>query len=311
MHYSGKLYFFRVHFRRMVDKGTLNLILLNVGYAIHDADWNWKNIRSPFFRVYLVREGNARVNFGGADHLLTPGHLYLIPPFTLHTDSCDSHFELYYLHVYENQVQDISIFEQITFPFEVGATEIDQLLFPRLLEINPDKGLAFYDPKSYEGNANLFHSIADTSHKELPVSVETTGILWQLFSRFLSQAKQVVVTQDSRVRKVIRHIHKNIEKSITINELASICFLSDDHFIRLFKQEINQTPVNYINQKKIETAQLMMVVQNSPIKDIACSLSFENISYFNKLFKRYTGQTPTEYRDSSREGANAGRKRMA
>jgi AraC-like DNA-binding protein len=281
----------------MLEKEPLNFILLNIGYAKHEADWNWKNISSPFFRIYLVEEGNSNVTINGTDYLLTPGHLYLIPPFTLHSDSCNSHFSLYYLHVYENHIQKISLFEQMTFPVEVVASALDQQLFHRLLEINPDKGLAFYDPKSYENNSNIYTSIAETSQKDFPVFIETNGILWQIFSRFLCSARKVVFTQDSRILKVIHHIHKNIEKNITIHELASLCFLSEDHFIRLFKQEINETPINYINHKKIETAQLMIVIQRLPIKDIACSLSFENISYFNRLFKRIVGKTPGQYRD--------------
>ncbi|MDD4921455.1 MAG: AraC family transcriptional regulator [Bacteroidales bacterium] len=282
----------------MTEKNRLSLILLNIGYAIHEADWNWKNICSPFFRIYLVVKGSACVTINGKDHILTPGRLYFIPPFTLHSDSCDSHFSLFYLHVYENHVQDISIFEQMSFPFEVNASAFEHQLFQRLLDINPDKGLAFYDPKSYESSDNLYHCIAETSKKDFPTLIETKGIILQIFSRFLSQSQKIAVTQDSRILKAIGYIHKNMEKNITIHELASLCRLSEDHFIRLFKQEIKITPINYINHKKIETAQLMMVIQKQPIKDIACSLSFENITYFNRLFKNMVGTTPTQYRDS-------------
>ena len=30
---------------------ALNLLMLNVGYANHNADWNWKNVYSPFTRI--------------------------------------------------------------------------------------------------------------------------------------------------------------------------------------------------------------------------------------------------------------------
>ena len=282
----------------MLEKDPLNLILLNIGYAIHEADWNWSTINSPFFRIYLVMEGHSYVTIAGTKHLLTPGHLYLIPPFTLHSDSCDTHFSLYYIHVYENHLQDISLFDEMSFPFEVEAFNVDKYLFQRLKEINPDKELMFYDPKSYESSSILYSSIADSSHKKFPVFVETQGILWQIFSRFLSKASGIVVTKDPRILKGIKYIHENIEKNMTIGELASLCFLSDDHFIRLFKQEIGLTPIHYINQKKIEASQLMMIIQNIPIKDVAFALSFENITYFNRLFRRLVGKTPTQYKKS-------------
>ena len=101
---------------------------------------------------------------------------------------------------------------------------------------------------------------------------------------------------DNRIRKTIRYIRKNIDKNITIDELTEICCLSKDHFIRLFKEEMHITPVQYINQKKIEKAQLLIITDNRPVKDIAYTLSFENVSYFNRLFKRYTGLTPVMYK---------------
>jgi AraC-like DNA-binding protein len=56
------------------------------------------------------------------------------------------------------------------------------------------------------------------------------------------------------------------------------------------------TPTQYINQKKIERAQVMLIIDDLPIKEIAYNLSFDNISYFNKLFKSLTGLTPGEYK---------------
>ena len=34
-----------------------HLQLLNTGYADHDADWNWRDVRSPFARIYYVTQG--------------------------------------------------------------------------------------------------------------------------------------------------------------------------------------------------------------------------------------------------------------
>ena len=40
----------------------LHLLVLNVGLAIHNADWNWKNVNSPFTRLYYINEGIAKLN---------------------------------------------------------------------------------------------------------------------------------------------------------------------------------------------------------------------------------------------------------
>ena len=37
-------------------------LTLNVGLAIHNADWNWQNVTSPFTRIYYVTKGHAKIN---------------------------------------------------------------------------------------------------------------------------------------------------------------------------------------------------------------------------------------------------------
>ena len=54
----------------------------------------------------------------------------------------------------------------------------------------------------------------------------------------------------------------------------------------------------YINQKKIEKAQLILVTDEMSVKNVAFALSFDDYSYFNRLFKKTTGLTPQEYRNS-------------
>jgi AraC-like DNA-binding protein len=56
------------------------------------------------------------------------------------------------------------------------------------------------------------------------------------------------------------------------------------------------TPLQYVNRKKIEKAQLLLIIRNEPVKDIAYGLSFNNIPYFSCLFKKIIGVPPNVYR---------------
>ena len=82
-------------------KKNPSFILLNCGRAQHYADWNWQNVSSPFARLYWVERGTAKVHMNNTIYTLTPGSIYLIPPFHLHGYECDDYFTLYYFHVYE------------------------------------------------------------------------------------------------------------------------------------------------------------------------------------------------------------------
>ncbi|MDR3142613.1 MAG: AraC family transcriptional regulator [Tannerellaceae bacterium] len=276
----------------MNRKEPLNLILLNAARKVHHADWNWKGVNSPFARLYMVESGYAKVNIPEGSFRIRPGYMYLIPSFVTHSYENDSTFVLYYLHIYDEQ----NIFDKLNFPFEIPASEMDVLLMKHLLSINPGRGLKRSDPDDYDNFPSLMQSIARNNEYSLDTVVETYGILLQLFSRFLKKASAKQEMKDERIIKILRHIRENINREITIEELASICYLSKDHFIRLFKKEKNCTPLQYINQKKIEKAQLMLTVGGKSIKDIAFSLSFNEISYFHRLFKKITGKSPYQYR---------------
>ena len=56
-------------------------------------------------------------------------------------------------------------------------------------------------------------------------------------------------------------------------------------------------PLQYINQKKIEKAQLILITEDIPVKNIAYLLAYEDHSYFNRLFKKITDVTPQQYRE--------------
>jgi AraC-like DNA-binding protein len=277
----------------MNQKENPNLILLNAARKVHHADWNWKGVHSPFARLYMVETGSAKVIMPDGIYMIKPGYLYLIPSFVIHSYENDTTFTLYYMHIYDEQ----NIFDRLRFPVEVPANELDVMLMKRLLTINPGRELTRSDPDTYDNFPTLVQNIARNDRLPFSSVVETKGILLQLFSRFLDKASLKQKITDKRIVKVLRHIRENIDRNIGIDELSAICFLTKDHFIRLFKKEIRCTPVQYINQKKIEKAQLMLVIGEKSIKDITYSLSFDNISYFYRLFKKTVGISPNQYKE--------------
>ena len=277
----------------MGKKENLNLILLNVARKEHDADWNWKGVTSPFARIYMVESGSAKIVMPDGTYVIEPGYLYLVPAFVTHGYENDSYFVLYYIHIYDEQ----NIFEQLSFPFKVNANELDGNLVRRLLEINPGRELRRSDPKTYDNHPTLMQFIAHNDQFPFYSIIETKGILLQLFSRFLEEATSKKEIEDKRIVKVVRHIRENINRNISIDDLASISCLTKDHLIRLFKKEMQCTPIQYINQKKIEKAQLMLTIGSQSIKGVAYDLSFDSVSYFYRMFKKITGVAPNQYKE--------------
>ena len=89
---------------------SLNLLMLNVGKAQHNGDWNWRDVSSPFTRIYYVTKGEAWLHLPKEMIKLRPHFLYIIPAYTLHSYECHSVFEHYYLHVYEGFKNETNVF---------------------------------------------------------------------------------------------------------------------------------------------------------------------------------------------------------
>lgn len=271
-------------------------LVLNVGLAVHNADWNWKNVNSPFTRLYYVTEGSAQIELPDGIYTLSPKHMYFIPAFTIHTNICKSNFVHYYLHIYEDHYSDNDWLDHWKFPVEIEATDLDLALFKRLCEINPHMTLQKSDPTTYDNNPTLMHNLIKNRQRAFCDKVESRGIVFQLLSRFFKQGQSKIEMEDNRIAKTVLYIRKHLNEAIELEKLAEISCLSKDHFIRLFKKELGTTPLQYINQKKIEKAQLLLITEELAVKEIAFQLAFDDYSYFNRLFKKTTGVTPQEYR---------------
>lgn len=271
-------------------------LVLNVGLAVHNADWNWKNVNSPFTRLYYVTEGSAQIELPDGICTLSPKHMYFIPAFTIHTNICKSNFVHYYLHIYEDHYSDNDWLDHWKFPVEIEATDLDLALFKRLCEINPHMTLQKSDPTTYDNNPTLMQNLIKNRQRAFCDKVESRGIVFQLLSRFFKQGQSKIEMEDNRIAKTVLYIRKHLNEAIELEKLAEISCLSKDHFIRLFKKELGTTPLQYINQKKIEKAQLLLITEELAVKEIAFQLAFDDYSYFNRLFKKTTGVTPQEYR---------------
>ena len=99
------------------------------------------------------------------------------------------------------------------------------------------------------------------------------------------------------IKRSIDYILDNLQRQITVNELAAREGLSTGYFSRLFVEEIGINVNQFINDSKIKAAQNMLRYSDFSILDISISLGFSSQSAFSSVFKKMTGMTPKIYRD--------------
>lgn len=279
---------------------NLNLQMLNVGLARQNGDWNWQQVNSPFTRIYLVTEGEAWLHLSSKTVELCPRHLYIVPAYTVHSYECRGVFVHYYLHIYEGYKNETNVFDLFDFPIEVEANDTDYQLFGEMCRSYPEASLPESNPQAYD-NATSFADYAKRYNAlTLGQKMWLRGTMLMLFSKFMLRAMPRVWTSDERMTKVLAYIQNHLCDNIDVEVLAGIACVNKCYFIRLFKRELGQSPLRYINQKKTEKAQLLLLTADMPVKEVAYELGFFDLSYFIRLFKKKVGMTPQEYRASMR-----------
>jgi AraC family transcriptional regulator of adaptative response / methylphosphotriester-DNA alkyltransferase methyltransferase len=101
---------------------------------------------------------------------------------------------------------------------------------------------------------------------------------------------------DEWVSLVTEYIDRNYMKALTLNILADISHGSPYHLHRTFKNIKGITPIEYIQNTRIEQAKKQLLSSDKPVSEVGMSVGMSNTPYFITLFKRKTGHTPANYR---------------
>ena len=283
-----------------------NFSLLNVDHVHLGEKWNYKNVISPYFRIYYIDEGYGEISDVSTKLVLEPGYLYIIPSFTLCNLSCKEQMSQYFVQFFEENPDGISLFTNNRSIIRLEATAIDIQNFFRLLEINPGRGINRSDnPQVYEKNIFYKEYQKLNNQQNFSVFLETQGILLQLISRFLAPSvfkHNEPLPIHAKIVDAMSYISLNLNKQLTVAHLAGRANLNTDYFSRLFKQYSGGRPVDYIQEKRIERAQYLIVTDQLSFGQIAQLTGFDNVFYFSKIFKKITGLAPGKYKKQAELG---------
>lgn len=98
------------------------------------------------------------------------------------------------------------------------------------------------------------------------------------------------------VNKALFFIDLNIEKNITVKEVAEFCNVSLEHLSRTFKKEKDISLKKYILKFKIEKSLEYLKNFEYSIRDVSIKMDFSSTDIYVKNFKNIKGITPVEYR---------------
>lgn len=102
--------------------------------------------------------------------------------------------------------------------------------------------------------------------------------------------------QDIEIKKAQEWLELHFSKAITLDSLAASVNLSTRTFLRRFKQATGQTPLNYLQSIRVESAKKLLETQSQSLETLTNAVGYEDLSSFTRLFKTFTGLSPSQYR---------------
>ena len=101
---------------------------------------------------------------------------------------------------------------------------------------------------------------------------------------------------DKDILKAQEYIEQNYQNDIGMDEVSSRANMSKRNFIRRFKAATNNTPFEYLQRVRIESAKKAIEMNHKDLPFIMEDTGYSDLKAFRKIFKRITGLSPVEYK---------------
>ena len=116
----------------------------------------------------------------------------------------------------------------------------------------------------------------------------------EVMGQFRQEALAELEEDDLSV--VLEYIEGHFNQKLQLSELAEMGYMSVPTFGKRFKERTGMTLVQYLNERRIERAKVLLKNSSYSLEEIAAETGFSNANYLIRVFKKVTGRTVSEYR---------------
>ena len=229
--------------------------------------------------LLYCQEGKGRAMVNGEEYQLNPGEFMVIPKGIPHNYAADetTPWTLYWIHF---------------------KGEITKGLFDNFISKNGNC-------KGYVDHNNTRTHLFEDLYLNLEMGYSNENLcyvnlcLLHFLSSFLFRENYNFADKKQSIDTVnlsISFMQKNIDKMLTLKEIAEGVNLSGSHFSFVFRKKTGFSPIEYFNHLKVQKASQFLLFTDLRIKEIADKLGIEDPYYFTRMFTKLMGMSPATYR---------------
>lgn len=265
-----------------VDNLHVRLFIARV-VTLSPHGWNAPHLLNSYWRFYCNTGDGAYLRLDSNLYPLAANRLYFIPAGV--GFGCYNPVEVRHFYIH---------FDVIGLP-----NWAQRKLFDAVLEV-PESVLLQDAARQLAGELDVGEEINLARQCRLKALVyQALGLhLETLPAQTLLQCAQMATAQGVLL-PALHHIEDYIAQPLSNARLAAMCHLSEDYFIRQFRNAVGQTPLQYILERRVTLAAQRLLFSQESIEQIALGVGFANRFHFSRVFARRMGISPAAYRKQS------------
>ena len=124
--------------------------------------------------------------------------------------------------------------------------------------------------------------------------LQLIGILME--AGLMCQSPRTESQKITAIKTVLSYITDHYHEKLYVQDLASQVNMNEQYFCRFFKRSIGKTPIDYINDYRLNKVIRLLETGDAQITEICLECGVNTMGNFQRLFKRKTGITPLQYR---------------
>lgn len=103
------------------------------------------------------------------------------------------------------------------------------------------------------------------------------------------------------VERVIQTMHTHLDELLTLEDLASVAYLSPYHFNRIFRRLIGIPPGEFLSALRFQAARRLLLTTSLSVTDICFEVGYSSTGSFTSRFTQLVGLSPRILRQRAHE----------